>query len=216
MRAPLLLAVAAAILPLVSACQKPPEKVVVKLEPTTKADYGFSIDMPVPYVERDISCGKCLYYNTPLGTYKVVVNMFTMAMSNASTAQARMNRDRMQIQSLQAHAGTYVDALNSHGSKTILLNYKHQGFEDKGSTNIIPSPDGHRRLRTKWADNEIILNDSNPVGEYIIRGYVGENAIYTTSVEGRPEFVNTPEAKQFLDSFKIVGSSALPPGKAAP
>jgi hypothetical protein len=216
MRASLFLVVAAAVLPLVSSCAKPPEKIKVNLQPMTKGEAGFQIDMPEPHVERDIPCGRCYYYNAPQGTYKVVVNMYTLSMSNRSTPQAKMNRDRIAIQSLAAHAGTYVDALASKESKSITLNYKHQGFEDKGNTNVVPSPDGHRRLFTKWAENEVVLNDGNPVGEYIIRGYVGENAIYTTSVEGKPEFVNTPDAQQFLDSFKITGESALPPGKAAP
>lgn len=216
MRPSLLLIIAAATLPLVSGCTKAPEKIVVNLQPMAKQEAGFSIDMPEPHEEKVIPCGKVYYYNAPQGTYKVVVNMHGLAMTNRSTPQARMNRDRIAINSLAAHAGTYVDSLNSRESKKLLLNYKHQGFEDKGSTNIIPSPDGHRRLKIKYADNEILLDDAYPAGRYHIRGYVGENALYTTSIEGRPEFVETPEALQFLESFKITGESLLAPASGPP
>lgn len=208
MRFSLLLAAALLVSPMVSSCSKPdPPPTRIELKTLNSAD-GFSVDMPEPHLVKTVDVGKAYYFNCPQGTYKVIVNTVALANSNTSTPKIREMRDQKAIDTLTKKAGAYVDALNSTGTRSFLLGSKYKAFEDKGTTGAIPGgSDGRHHMKMKYADNDIALAANSYNGEYIIQGFVGDNVVYVVSVEGRPEFVNAPEAKQFLDSFKINGPS---------
>jgi len=213
MRRLALLVAAIAVLPAVSSCAKPAPPApptVIKLETFTSSDGGFSVDMPTPHQDKNIDVGKVYYFNCPDVTYKVVVNTAMLANTNNTSKSARTMRDNKTIASLKNRAGMYVDALNPSFKREFQLNYRYQGFEEKGTTgSIAGNNDGLNHMKTKYTDNEIALPNTVLNGSYIIQGFVGENAVYVLSVEGKADYVNSEEATKFFESFKINGDATI-------
>ncbi len=206
-------ALLALTLPVVSGCSKkeaPP--VPVELKSMTSIENGISLDMPEPHKEKVVDAGRMFYWNCPDGTYKLFISTKEMANLNPNP-KAREQRDSKAVDSLKNHIGSYIDTLAADSTIKNKLNFKYEMFDEKGTTGSIGGgADGRRHLIIKHADNDVTLKENTSTGEYRARGYVGENAVYLTAVEGKPEFVNTPEATQFLESFKIIGPVTAPIG----
>lgn len=208
--APLLITLAA-VLPTVSSCAKPaPPPTVLELKTFESREGGFSVEMPEPHKEKSIDLGKVYYFNCPEGTYKIVVNTVMLANRPANNSAMRMARDNEAIDNLKNHAGKYIDDLNTSEKRDFLLDSKYKAFEKKGTTGSIPGgADGLNHMKTNYTENDIALPNTVINGSYTIQGFIGENAAYILAVEGRPDFVNSENARKFFDSFKITGITQI-------
>lgn len=124
-------ALIAVTLPMVSGCAKkeaPPVKVT--LVRFASPDNGFLVNMPEPRQEKDIELGRCIYYNCPDGSYKLVVNKVQLENTNTAKA-ARMNRDSQAIDILANHAGAYVEVNSMDANKKFQVDFKYEAFQEK-------------------------------------------------------------------------------------